>query len=132
MKLVFARKNSTAEGQATGILAWVCILGATYAREKTLGVKVLNKYEVEVSWSPQQAGWLALNTDGSVEGSSRSATRGGLIRNDSSHCFLAFYLNLGMCSITLAEIRATLFGLQLLWHNDYRQVALQIDSTTAV
>ncbi|CAN1254123.1 hypothetical protein LINPERPRIM_LOCUS8542 [Linum perenne] len=37
-----------------------------------------------------------------------------------------------MCSITLAEIRATLFGLQLLWHNDYRQVALQIDSTTAV
>ncbi|CAN1144697.1 hypothetical protein LINPERHAP2_LOCUS14246 [Linum perenne] len=40
---------------------------------------------------------------------------GGLIRNDFGHCFYAFSLNLGVCSITQTEIQTTLFNLAYIW-----------------
>ncbi|CAI0402747.1 unnamed protein product [Linum tenue] len=44
----------------------------------------------------------------------------------------AFVENLGVCTITRAEIIAAIRGLQLVWRNGYRKVLLQMDSTTAI
>ncbi|CAN1845162.1 hypothetical protein LINPERHAP1_LOCUS37745 [Linum perenne] len=37
---------------------------------------------------------------------------GGLVRNSSGYCILAFTVNLGSCSITRAELRGILIGLR--------------------
>ncbi|CAI0422377.1 unnamed protein product [Linum tenue] len=44
----------------------------------------------------------------------------------------AFVENLGVCTITRAEIMAAIRGLQMAWKNGHRKVLLQLDSTTAI
>ncbi|CAN1788008.1 Putative ribonuclease H protein At1g65750 [Linum perenne] len=53
---------------------------------------------------------------------------GGVIRDVLGHCLLAFSVNLEICSITRAEIRAVITGLELVWEAGHRKALLQIDS----
>ncbi|CAN1183029.1 Putative ribonuclease H protein At1g65750 [Linum perenne] len=41
-------------------------------------------------------------------------------------------MNLGKCSITRAELRGVVLGLQLAWERGYRKIQLQLDSQCAV
>ncbi|CAN1249089.1 Putative ribonuclease H protein At1g65750 [Linum perenne] len=41
-------------------------------------------------------------------------------------------MNLGKCSITRAELRGAVSGLQLAWERGYRKIPLQLDSQCAV
>ncbi|CAN1283004.1 Putative ribonuclease H protein At1g65750 [Linum perenne] len=41
-------------------------------------------------------------------------------------------MNLGKCSITRAELRGAVSGLQLAWERGYRKIQLQLDSQCAV
>ncbi|CAN1134462.1 Putative ribonuclease H protein At1g65750, partial [Linum perenne] len=70
--------------------------------------------------------------DGSVISESGQAAAGGLIRDYQGHCLAAFSENLGICSITRAELRGAVSGLQLAWDRGYSKVQLQIDSQCAV
>ncbi|CAN0855600.1 hypothetical protein LINGRAHAP2_LOCUS6268, partial [Linum grandiflorum] len=44
----------------------------------------------------------------------------------------AFAANLGRCTITRAEIRSAIFGLRVACELGFRNVELQLDSTTSI
>ncbi|CAN1178994.1 Putative ribonuclease H protein At1g65750 [Linum perenne] len=85
-----------------------------------------------IGWELGPPGWTVLNSDGSVLQPSGKAAAGGLIRDELGGCSAAYSLNLGICSITRAELRGFLFGLQLAWELGHRRVVAQIDSAVAV
>ncbi|CAN1165457.1 Putative ribonuclease H protein At1g65750, partial [Linum perenne] len=87
---------------------------------------------IAIDWDPGPEGWVTINTDGSVLQSSGNATAGGLIRDHLGHCFSAFSANLGRCSITRAELRGILHGLEFSWSYGYKKVRLHTDSQSAV
>ncbi|CAI0400893.1 unnamed protein product [Linum tenue] len=47
-------------------------------------------------------------------------------------CEGAFTCNLGVCSITRAELKGAAEGLELAWHKGYRKVELNLDSSTTI
>ncbi|CAI0449506.1 unnamed protein product [Linum tenue] len=88
--------------------------------------------EVEISWKPPPPEWVTLNSDGSVLTDSGHAAAGGLIRDHTGRCLTAFAYNLGACSITRAELRGAVEGLQLAWNMGYRRVNVELDSLCSV
>ncbi|CAN1131192.1 Putative ribonuclease H protein At1g65750 [Linum perenne] len=86
----------------------------------------------EVGWTPGPTDWTVINTDGSVRQPSGTAAAGGVIRNSSGLCSLAFTANLGICSITRAELRGIILDLNLAWDAGHRKVLVQSDSQVAV
>ncbi|CAN1787197.1 Putative ribonuclease H protein At1g65750 [Linum perenne] len=68
-----------------------------------------------VNWDPGPANWMVVNTDGAMNLQSGKAAAGGLIRDELRHCFKAFSINLGACSITRAEMRGAIAGLRFAW-----------------
>ncbi|CAN1799730.1 Putative ribonuclease H protein At1g65750 [Linum perenne] len=75
---------------------------------------------------------MVINTDGSVNPSTRGATAGGLIRDYLGRCYLAFNSNLGSCSISRAELHGIATGLRLAWDAGFRSMHVQSDSRTAL
>ncbi|CAI0433284.1 unnamed protein product [Linum tenue] len=88
--------------------------------------------EVEISWKPPPPEWVTLNSDGSVLQDSGHAAAGGLIRDHTGCCVAAFTSNLGICSITRAELRGAVEELQLAWDRGYRRVRVELDSKCAI
>ncbi|CAN1188278.1 Putative ribonuclease H protein At1g65750, partial [Linum perenne] len=76
--------------------------------------------------------WVTLNSDGSVLSETGQAAAEGLIRDHQGRYLVAFTMNLGKCSITRAELRGAVSGLQLAWERGYRKIQLQLDSQCAV
>ncbi|CAN1175315.1 Putative ribonuclease H protein At1g65750 [Linum perenne] len=85
-----------------------------------------------IAWDPGPSGWTILNSDGSVIQPSGKAAAGGLLRDEMGRCSAAYSLNLGICSITRAELRGMIFGLQMAWDRGHRRVVAQLDSAVAV
>ncbi|CAN1760750.1 hypothetical protein LINPERHAP1_LOCUS7650 [Linum perenne] len=75
----------------------------------------LAREDSDIAWDPGPPDWCMVNTDGAVLVSSISsaAAAGGLIRTADGKCLGAFTANLGCCSITRAEMRGAVLGLQL-------------------
>ncbi|CAN0917038.1 Putative ribonuclease H protein At1g65750 [Linum grandiflorum] len=85
-----------------------------------------------IGWRPGDEGCFTLSTDGSLRLPTKVAAAGGVIRTDSG-CFVkAFSANLGSCSITRAEMRAIVDGLQLAWTLGIRRIRVQSDSIAAI
>ncbi|CAN1142857.1 hypothetical protein LINPERHAP2_LOCUS13296 [Linum perenne] len=59
--------------------------------------------------------WVTLNIDGSVIPEIGRTTVGGLIRDVDGRCLATFNMKLGICSITRAELRGAVTGLQIAW-----------------
>ncbi|CAN1133907.1 Putative ribonuclease H protein At1g65750 [Linum perenne] len=76
--------------------------------------------------------WYTLNSDGSVQGARGKAAAGGLIRDSEGRCLDAYTVNLGICSITRAEIRGAIEGIRRAWRAGYRRLEVQLDSSAAV
>ncbi|CAN1809758.1 Putative ribonuclease H protein At1g65750 [Linum perenne] len=87
---------------------------------------------VDVHWDPGPDDGVTLNTDGSFNPALNKASAGGIIRSSDGRGVVAFTMNLGQCSITRAEIRGALAGLDLAWEYGFRRVELQIDSQVAI
>ncbi|CAN1796987.1 Putative ribonuclease H protein At1g65750 [Linum perenne] len=85
-----------------------------------------------ISWTPGPSGWLVLNTDGSVDHRTGKAVAGGLVRDAEGRCLLAFTMNIGICSITRAEMRGAIEGLHRAWDAGFRRVLLRMDSRVAM
>ncbi|CAN1301573.1 Putative ribonuclease H protein At1g65750 [Linum perenne] len=60
------------------------------------------------------------------------AAAGGIIRSHDGHGLVAFSMNLGWCTVTRAELRGAITGLELAWSYGFRKIILQLDSRTAV
>ncbi|CAN1137136.1 Putative ribonuclease H protein At1g65750 [Linum perenne] len=126
---VFNDKLTTAVTLTRHIQAWVALVGDTLDRDRSITDAVPpSRTEVCISWEPTPPEWVTLNSDGSVISESGQAAAGGLIRDYQGHCLAAFSENLGICSITRAELRGAVSDLQLAWDRGYRKVQLHIDS----
>ncbi|CAN1784065.1 Putative ribonuclease H protein At1g65750 [Linum perenne] len=112
--------------------AWVEIVKGAMERSAEFGNANIRQVVTPIAWDPGPPGWIVLNSDGSVLQPSSKAAAGGLIRDDMGRCSAAYSLNFGICSITRAELRGLLFGLQLAWERGHRRVTAQLDSAVAV
>ncbi|CAN1190075.1 Putative ribonuclease H protein At1g65750, partial [Linum perenne] len=71
-------------------------------------------------------------SDGSVLGARGKATAGGILRQADGRCIYAYAINLGIFSITRAEIRGALEGIRRAWLEGYKRVEVQLDSQAAI
>ncbi|CAL1407399.1 unnamed protein product [Linum trigynum] len=92
----------------------------------------VERREEQIGWNPPPQGWVQIQTDGFVLSPSGKAAAGGLIRDCLGRCSAAFANNLGNCSITAAELKGAVAGLQMAWDKGYRKVHLNLDSSTAM
>ncbi|CAN1155671.1 Putative ribonuclease H protein At1g65750 [Linum perenne] len=90
------------------------------------------KREIQVAWQAGASDWIIVNSDGSVLGSRGRAAAGGLLRDSTGRCIDAYAMNLGVCSITRAEIRGALEGISRAWAQGHKKVEVQLDSTAAI
>ncbi|CAN0918178.1 Putative ribonuclease H protein At1g65750, partial [Linum grandiflorum] len=80
-----------------------------------------------IGWRPSDEGWFTLSTDGSRRSPHQTCSCG-----DTGRFVKAFAANLGSCSITRAEMRAIVDGLQLAWTLGIRRIQVQSDSMAAI
>ncbi|CAN1314879.1 Putative ribonuclease H protein At1g65750 [Linum perenne] len=90
------------------------------------------KRQIQVPWQAGELGWITVNSDGSVRGDRGRAAAGGLLRDMEGNCLRAYAVNLGVCSITRAEIRGALEGIRRAWMEGFRKVEVQMDSQAAM
>ncbi|CAN1127069.1 Putative ribonuclease H protein At1g65750, partial [Linum perenne] len=98
---------------------------------RCFGDRRIRRWEY-VSWEPGPTDGVTINTDGSHSPSLNKASAGGIIRTSDGRSLIAFTMNLGQCSITRAEIRGAITGLELAWNYGFRRVELQVDSQAAI
>ncbi|CAN1186613.1 Putative ribonuclease H protein At1g65750 [Linum perenne] len=101
------------------------------SEQRSLGISS-TRVRSDICWDPGASTSMILNTDGSVNLTMGRAAAGGLIRDELGRCSCAFTINLGICSITRAELRGIAAGLQLAWDAGHHQVAVQTDSQAVI
>ncbi|CAN1189723.1 Putative ribonuclease H protein At1g65750 [Linum perenne] len=126
--LVFNGANDSANSLVARIRNWIMTITNAGTQQDIIGARTHDRIRTDVAWEPGEAGWVVLNTDGSVFPGNSMAAAGGLIRSNDGRCLLAFCTNLGKCSIMRAELRGVIAGLQLAWDHGYRKVAVRVDS----
>ncbi|CAL1368849.1 unnamed protein product [Linum trigynum] len=130
---VFAGKIVTTEGFLQRVQTWITVVRNALDKDRLLHTtNPPARTEVEISWKPPPPEWVTLNTDGSVAQDTCHAVAGGLLRDHTGRSLQAFVMNLRMCSITRAELRGAVEGLQLAWDAGYRHVRLELDSACAI
>ncbi|CAN1147309.1 Putative ribonuclease H protein At1g65750 [Linum perenne] len=129
---LFAGGADSPESVARRIVAWARIVDEALDRDGNLLDLNLQRREVEIAWEPGPQDSVTVNTDGAVMMASGSAAAGGLLRNADGRCFAAFTANLGCCSITRAEMRGAIIGLQTAWKQGHMKIELQMDSQAAI
>ncbi|CAN1155888.1 Putative ribonuclease H protein At1g65750, partial [Linum perenne] len=131
--LVFNNKLTTADSLTRHIQVWVALVGYTLERDRFIShTGPPTRTGEYISWEPTPPEWVTLNSDSSVLSETGQAAPGGLIRDHQGRCLAAFTMNLGKCSITKAELRGAVSGLQLACERGYRKIQLQLDSQCAV
>ncbi|CAN0878496.1 Putative ribonuclease H protein At1g65750 [Linum grandiflorum] len=91
-----------------------------------------SRIESFVGWQIRHDVDIIVNTDGLVIQPTREAAGGGILSNPNGIPLRAFAANYGICTITRAELRAALYGIQIAWEQDYKKVNLQIDSAAVI
>ena len=66
-----------------------------------------------IRWEKPRAGWLTLNSDGSVASTVGPVGGGGLVRDENGEWVMGFARRIGNASSYLAELWALRDGLQL-------------------
>lgn len=82
-------------------------------------------------WTPPEANWIKINTDGCVS-KQNHATSGGVFRNSDAVFLGAFAGKNGMCTPLEAELWGMHTGLNQAWEKGYRRVELETDCAKAV
>ncbi|CAN1173372.1 Putative ribonuclease H protein At1g65750 [Linum perenne] len=111
---------------------WIRTVNSAMARDASLESDLGAARQIEVSWKMGPPEWITLNSDGSVQGARGKAAAGGLIWDSEGKCLDAYTVNLGICSITRAEIRAAIEGIRRAWQAGHRKLEVQLDSSAAV
>ncbi|CAN1176559.1 Putative ribonuclease H protein At1g65750 [Linum perenne] len=129
---VFTPMHQPAQNVAFRAMSWSKTIIEAMSRDISCLGSQGTKEVVNIAWDPGPIGWVTVNTDGSVNPQTRKAAAGGLLRDADGRCLHAFTMNLGVCSITRAELRGAIRGLEIAWDNGFRHVELQIDSMAVV
>ena len=75
-------------------------------------LKVVDFQVKHISWKPPPGDWIKINLDGSVFNNNNAAC-GGLIRDHQGRFLFGFSANLGLCTITFAELWGMYFGMKI-------------------
>ncbi|CAN1121084.1 Putative ribonuclease H protein At1g65750 [Linum perenne] len=129
---IFTDIRTTPEALSYRIRHWTSTVGETLILDQFITPGPPAKTVVDVTWMPPPPEWLTLNSDGSVIPETERAAAGGLFRDADGRCLAAFSMNLGICSITRAELRGAMTGLQIAWDRGFRRIIVQLDSRVAV
>ncbi|CAN1767631.1 Putative ribonuclease H protein At1g65750 [Linum perenne] len=130
-ELIFKQVIQTPQSIAAKTSVWSNTVKA--ALGDTRGQVVIpTRRNADICWEPGPPSWHILNSDGSVIPQSGSAAAGGVVRDESGRAVAAYSVNLGRCSITRAELRGILVGLDVVWDIRIRKVAVQVDSKVAI
>ncbi|CAN1171324.1 Putative ribonuclease H protein At1g65750 [Linum perenne] len=100
-------------------------------RHMTSDTRCLRCSLLIIGWKPILDSWTTVNTDGSIYKNPNSAADGGLVRNALGYCLKAFTANY-ICSITRADLRATIEGLEHAWADGHHLVQLEMDSSLTI
>ncbi|CAN0892083.1 Putative ribonuclease H protein At1g65750, partial [Linum grandiflorum] len=93
---------------------------------------VPNRQLEAIRWTPPLTGWHCINTDGSFLLATGRAAAGGVLRNFQCEVQKAFSINLGVSSITRAELRGAIHGMKMAWRRGVRQLEVNINSMCVV
>lgn len=66
-----------------------------------------------INWVSPPLGKIKLNIDGCSKGDPGQACAGGILRNEKGEWILGFVVNLGVTTVTQAELRALWVGIRL-------------------
>lgn len=89
------------------------------------------KIEGWIRWSAPSQPRCKLNIDGALK-SNGAASVGGLVRDHNGTWIVGFGINIGHCSVTLAEFWGLFHGLNTAWQHGIRRVMVEIDSQCVV
>ncbi|CAN1342708.1 Putative ribonuclease H protein At1g65750, partial [Linum perenne] len=130
---IFTDIRTTPEALSYRIRHWTSTVGeALILVDQFITPSPPAKTVVDVSWMPPPPEWVTLNSDGFVIPETGRAAAGGLFRDADGRCLAAFSMNLRICSITRAELRGAMIGLQIAWDRGFRRIIVQLDSRVAV
>ncbi|CAN1177215.1 Putative ribonuclease H protein At1g65750 [Linum perenne] len=125
---IFIGKEQTPVLVAAKSLSWTETIRSAMTCDRGVDGLQPSRTNVDIGWEKGPTGLVVLNTDGSVLTHSNSAAAGGLIQNEFGRCLNAFSINLGRCSITRAEFRGAMVGLEIAWDTEFRKVVARVDS----
>ncbi|KAL4390584.1 hypothetical protein HN873_007945 [Arachis hypogaea] len=87
---------------------------------------------VEIGWEPLEEGWAKLNVDGSVLQPGSRGASGGIIRDSRGRFLAGFSMNIGKCTITIAELWGFFVGMKLAVEMSIPYLMVESDSSCAV
>lgn len=90
------------------------------------------RIERMVKWEPPRDGWMKINTDGASHGNPGRATAGGVLRDETGTWRGGYALNIGICSVPLAELWEVYYGLYIAWERRVTHLELEVDSKVLV
>ncbi|CAN1339694.1 Putative ribonuclease H protein At1g65750 [Linum perenne] len=73
-----------------------------------------------------------MHSDDNVNRAAGKASAGGLVRDSDGRCILDYTMNIDNCSLTRAEMRGAIEGLNRTWNAGFRRVVLRLDSKAAI
>ncbi|CAN0904087.1 Putative ribonuclease H protein At1g65750 [Linum grandiflorum] len=117
--------------RSTKVNYWRVVIKSSWSNARALLTNPQRRL-VEVKWKLPRDGWMCLNSDGSVHAGTRKAAAGGVIRDSRGEVLSAFSLNSGSCSITRAEIRGVMYGVEVAWKLGVHKLEIQVDSKCVV
>ncbi|QHO48036.1 Putative ribonuclease H protein [Arachis hypogaea] len=88
--------------------------------------------EEQVGWEPPEEGWIKLNVDGSVLQPGSRGACGGLSRNFRGRMLVGFSMNIGTCTLTMAELWAIYIGIKMAVELGINKLNVESDSRVAL
>ncbi|KAH9673087.1 reverse transcriptase domain-containing protein [Citrus sinensis] len=123
-QLLFENKVVNAESMVRDIkIRAEEILRTSEAFQSDSGLRVQDMF----GWLPPRWPYYKLNSDGARKGSGLAGA-GGLIRDATGRWHGGFCMNIGICSVTIAEFWGLYQGLILTWKMGIRLLVVEIDS----
>ncbi|EEF37440.1 conserved hypothetical protein [Ricinus communis] len=111
----------------------VLLYGMLWVKSGTSGYKAYNgRTPVSLCWNPPPPDFFKLNTDGAVHQSCWHEYVGGLIKDTNDKWVACLSMNIGLCSITFAELWGGYQGLMLADSLGITNLMVEVDSMTVV
>ena len=87
--------------------------------------KVANFQVRQVRWQLPPKSWVKVNSDRSLW-NNQSAAYGGIVQDHHGRFIMGFSANIGICTITMAELLGMFFGLRLVCLIGFNKAILEV------
>ncbi|KAE9589176.1 putative ribonuclease H-like domain-containing protein [Lupinus albus] len=87
---------------------------------------------IEIIWKPPASGWIKINTVGAAHGAPGLSGGGSIFRDNKGDCLGCFSASFGIQTTIFAELYTVILAIDLAFHNGWKVIWLECDSTTVV